>query len=100
MSCGSSFSIAAAAIAPIGQLHLFFPPKEVPRNLGARAASLRSDTAFQTTFFRRNTVPLTYDGRPLPEYEPKLSAMLAEIDAGRRPSAAVSWSGRMEPWME
>ena len=97
ITCGSSFAIAAAALAPLGQLHLFFPPKEVPARTPLN--KLREHSAFQTQFMRRNTVPLDFDGRPFPEYKPKLTAMLDAIDAGRRPAASDAWSSANEKWL-
>ena len=105
VTAGSSFGIAAAAIAPLGQLHLFFPPKEVA--YGVRAAELgrmgstrvQQHSAYRTYFMRRNTVPLTFAGEPFPAYRPKLRRMLRAIDGGRRPSEeeSVEWAG--EGWL-
>ena len=95
---GSSLAIAAAAFAPLGQVHLFFPPKEVPQNLGL--VSLRGHPAFQTYFMRRNTVPLDFQGRPFPEYQAKLRAMLAAVDSGRQLAKDAAWMvAAAETWV-
>ena len=97
VSTGSSFSLAAACVAPIGQLHLSMPgPRlmtEVFRVGDLRDyphQKLRQDPHYQTMFIRRNTVPLTEGGEVVPEYRQKLELMLSAIDRGRRPSQAVS----------
>jgi hypothetical protein len=94
---GSSFGMAAAAIAPIGQLHLFLPPKEA--YWGGGRPPIRDSSAFQSYFMPRNTVPLDYEARPLSEYVPKLEAMLRALDEGRRPAAAEAWQHAGEPWL-
>lgn len=98
ISGGSSFGMASAAIAPLGQLHLFLPPKEA--YVGGRPLrDVRDLAAFQSYFMPRNTVPLDYEARPLAEYRPKLRTMLSAIDAGRRPSASQAWMHAGEPWL-
>jgi len=96
VSTGSSFSIAAACIAPIGQLHLSMPGPRLMRAvfgeylLNYSHELLRQDPRYQTTFIRRNTVPLTERGEVVPEYGQKLKLMMSAIDRRRRPSEAVS----------
>lgn len=106
VTVGSSFGIAAAALAPLGQLHLFFPPKEVTYGVraaelgGVGAGRLQQHSAFQTYFMRRNTVPLTFRGEPFPAYEPKMRAMLGAIGSGRRPAAAEACAAAGEAWLD
>ena len=95
VSTGSSFAIAAAALAPLGQLHIFFPPKECyprsgkdapPRAGGdgpsaapsppTGASFCRRCSYWRTYFMRRNTVPVDTAGAPFPEYTTKLRRML------------------------
>ena len=106
VSTGSSFSLSAAAIAPVGQLHLCFPPKEAWGNwLSAKAGTknltvegIRRSGEYQTSFMRRNTVPIDAQGRPFAEYEPKLRQMALRLDAGDRASA-VEASQSFETWL-
>ena len=96
---GSSFGLAAAALAPVGQLHLFLPPKEAYYAGTPSNGQLRGMSAFQSYFMPRNTVPLGHDARPFPEYQPKLRAMLGALDRGRRPTADEAWLHAGEPWL-
>jgi hypothetical protein len=97
VSTGSSFALAAAALAPVGrQVHLMFPPKELGMHtfhglpthsrdgLLRRADALHTRDLqrsgwFRTHFMRANTVPLGLDGVPFPHYAPKRSRALAAI---------------------
>ncbi|KAL3932654.1 MAG: hypothetical protein SGPRY_000618 [Prymnesium sp.] len=89
VTTGSSFSIAAAAVAPNGQLHLFGPPKEIP---GKQLADARSHVAWQSYFMQRNTVPFDINGAPYQEYLLKLSHMLSSIDRSARAQPSTVWS--------
>ena len=116
VSTGSSFALAAAALAATGaQLHLFMPPKEVyrlPHADVANASSSRDDgealssTAlrenghWRTYFSPRNTVPITVEGQmlePVAMYRAKLDWMLRAVDAGRRADEALASMFHM-PW--
>ena len=90
--------LVAAALAPRGaQLHLFLPPKEVA---GRKSPlRLRDDGAFQTHFFRKNTVPLDFSGKPIEDYSGKLSEMLSAIDRAQVAPAAVAEQS-FEQWLD
>jgi len=105
VSTGSSFSLAAAALAPMGQVHLSFPPKEAWGNwLSTRVfrnltePSTRRTGAYKTSFMGRNTVPVDGEGRPFADYQQKFKHMMNALDGGGRPSADVSTQS-FEHWL-
>lgn len=114
ISTGSSFSLAAAALAPIGaQVHLFWPPKELGmfRQVGhAQNGSVLSDPLhisyrqlqeqawYRMYFMRDNTVPVDFTGAIFPPYSRKFSQAVAHIDARRTIPPEVA-SACYEPWL-
>lgn len=93
VSTGSSFPLAAAALAEPGrQIHLYGPPKEANWALGkaigfsrgdgsgAPLHNVRSSAAWRTYYLRTNTVPLEVTGSVVASYAPKLDAMLEALD--------------------
>lgn len=127
VSFGSSFALAAAALAPSGQqLHLFGPPKElgsfrgvwqaqaaasVPDAQNASSASLQRHPWYRAFFVRDNGVPFDFHGRVFDAYRDKADQMMAWLDAramregireggARRPVPPRIAAACYEPWLK
>lgn len=94
ISTGSSFALAAAALAPVGaQLHFFWPPKELGMMRWHSAAAqgsilgkeptaenISSTAWFRAYFARTNTIPVGFDGLPFLAYASKALHMMRSVD--------------------
>ena len=94
VSTASSFSLAAAALAPLGQqLHLIMPPKELWKPPLMTATALRGSRLQQTYFISHNGVAVDGFGDVFPEHKGKLEKMVRALDSGALIDADTAASG-------
>ena len=97
---GSSLSIAASAFAPVGQLHLPFPPQVIPLfGVHPGVPTISRLPGYRANYISRNTVPISAAGEPFSGgYRNKLHLMAAAIDNGGRAGLDVA-SLAFEDWL-